>query len=35
MLPPALPPILLGVLAGEKVSDMRSEVIMADIGEVP
>jgi len=35
MLPPALPPVLLGVLADEKVDDGRSEAAMADVGEVP
>jgi len=35
MLFPALPDVLLGVLAGEKVSNTRFEVIMANMEEVP
>jgi len=34
MLPPEPPPVLLGALVGEKVDDGRSEVAMADVGEV-
>jgi len=34
MLFPALPGVLLGVLAGEKVSNTRFEVIMANMEDV-
>jgi len=34
ILPPMLPSVLLGMLAGKKVSDTSSKVIIADIREV-
>jgi len=34
-LPPPLPPVLLGLLAGGELGDRRSEVAIADVGEVP